>query len=331
LPNGVNIPNIKGQKGKDTPLKNGVAATGALVIPCLVPELNSFFQFFMPGAAAAFLNSGSIRRGFMVLLAVYILGSTLFLATGMVASALILAQASVICGGLLIAAWKAIEAPKTLLVLTLSVICMSAIIMVVASGLEIQEVYSKMISAMTNEYDKAVELYKKNVNEPLPVQLDQLIIDIKRTLIAYFPGIVSSFFIFLSLSNIITFSKLNQIKGLERNLKPEFDRWRLPWWLVWVFILFGFMAIIPEGIWPDIGKNGVLILCVFYLIQGFSIMRFFFKVMDTPIYIRYLVYALIGIQWYGLLLVVFTGLMDNWFDFRTRLEKKMASKEDNQS
>ncbi len=284
----------------------------------------------MPGAAAAFLNTCSFRRNLAILLAVYIAGSIIFLVTGMVASTLILAQASVICGGLLIAVWKRVEAPETFLVLTLSVICMSIIVMVVASGWNIQEIYTKMITAMTNEYDKAVELYKKNSNGPLPAQLDQLIISIRETLVAYFPGIVCSFFVFLGFANTITFTKLNSIKGRECNLEPEFDRWRLPWWLVWAFILFGFMAVVPEGIWPVIGRNGVLVLCVLYLIQGFSIMKFFFKVMDTPIYIRYLVYALIGIQWYGLLLVVFTGLMDNWFDFRTRIEKRITPEKKDQ-
>ena len=156
----MNIPNTQGQRS-GIPLRDSVAAAGALIIPCLLPELNSFLQFFMPGAAAAFLNTCSFRKNFAVLLALYISGSIVFLVNGMVASTLILAQASVICGGLLIAVWKRVEAPKTFLVLTLSVICMSTIVMVVASGWNIQEIYTKMITAMTNEYDKAVELYKK--------------------------------------------------------------------------------------------------------------------------------------------------------------------------
>ena len=284
----------------------------------------------MPGAAAAFLNFGTIRRSLLLLLMIYLGASLLFLAAGMAASLLILAQAVVICGVLLVSLWKEMEAPKTVIVMTLAILAMSLVVMGAASGWRFHDVYMKMVSSMTSEYDKAVELYKKNAGNQLPVQLDEIISQVKQTLVSYFPGIVCSFFVFLGLSNTLVFVKMNQARQSTHNLSPEFHQWRMPWPLVWLFILFGFMALLPTTPWNLAGKNGVLVVSVFYLIQGFSIMQFFFKVMQTPVYVRYLVYALIGIQWYGLLLVVLTGLMDNWFDFRGRLEARMSSKGDDQ-
>jgi len=312
-------------------VRDELIAILAIVLPCLIPDLNSLLQLFMPGIAAVFLNFGAIKRRLVTLLVTYIIGSSLFLYLGMVASSLVLAQVVVICGVLLISVWKNVEAPKTVVVMSVAMFAMAIVLIGFASNWNIYNLYSKMVTAMTAEYDKAVALYKKSASSPLPAQLDEFIVEVKQTLIDYFPGIICSFFVLLSFSNTITFMRFNTLKGRARNLTPDFDRWQMPWWLVWAFIVSGFMALMPNGVWPFVGKNGVLVVCIFYLIQGFSIMKFFFKVMETPVYIRYLVYALIGIQWYGLLLVVFTGLMDNWFDFRARLEKKSASGKDDQA
>ncbi len=305
--------------------KDYAMAAGALVAPCLLPELNSVLQLFVPGAAAAYLDQGSLTRRLVFLLALYVGASVAFFSAGMVASALILAQGVVICGVLVISASRRVEAPKNLIILSIAIFLMSLASVGMASGWDFHKVYSQMVSAMTKEYDNAVALYKKSAGSALPPQLDEFVASVKATLVAYFPGIICSFFVLLSLTNTLAYMWVTKIRGKASGLLLEFQDWRMPGWLVWLFILFGFMALVPDGPWPAIGRNGILVVCLFYLIQGFSVMRFFFKVMETPAYVRYLVYALIGIQWYGLLLVVFTGLMDNWFDFRKRLEKRLSS------
>ena len=313
--------------GSNGLLKEKAAAIGALLLPCLAPEINSVFQFFLPGAAAHFLNDGPIPSRLFFLLFIYVIASLAFLSVGMVASAMILTQAVIICGLLMIAAWRAVKAPETLILMSIVFALTSLTIVIMAYGFSLPDAYQKMVSAMTKEYDNAVHLYRKGAPSQVSPQLDQLIESVRQTLISYFPSIIGSFFIFLALSNILTFMKLNDVRERIANLHPSFDRWQMPWWLVWCFIVTGFMALVPQKPWADVGKNLVVVTSVFYLIQGFSIMKFFFKVMNTPVYVRYLVYALIGIQWYGLLLVVFTGLMDNWFDFRSRLETKMNSQD----
>jgi len=312
------------------PYKDYAVAAGALVAPCLMPELNSVLQFFIPGAAAAYLDSGSLQKRLLFLLALYVIISVAFFSVGMVASALILAQGVVICGVLVISAYRGVDAPRNVIVLFITILLMAIIVVGMSSGWKINELYSQMITAMTKEYDKAIELYKKSSGTSIPPQLDQLVASIKATLVAYFPGIICSFFVFLSFTNTLAFMRISMLRGKGTGLMPEFNEWRMPGWLVWLFIFFGFMALVPDGPWPAIGRNGILVVCIFYLIQGFSVMQFFFKVMQTPVYVRYLVYALIGIQWYGLLLVVFTGLMDYWFDFRKRLIKKLQASEDNE-
>ncbi len=329
LSDGVNSDQTRGKgHGKGTLLTDTSVAVGALVLPCLLSGLNSILQLFMPGVAAAYLNQPPFEARLLLLLMVYVAGSLLFTLAGMAVSSLVLAQAVVICGVLLISVWKSVDAPKTVLVMSLAIIAMSVVVMEISSGWKIHDVYMKMVSSMTAEYDKAVALYKKNAQADLPVQLDDMILQVRQTLVAYFPGIVCSVFVFLSLMNTLVFMKINEIKGRAARLVPQFHLWRMPWLLVWWFILFGFMALVHSEPWGLIGKNGVLVASVFYLVQGFSVIQFFFKIMQTPVYIRYLVYALIGIEWYGLLLVVFTGLMDNWFDFRKRITDRMTPKDD---
>ncbi|NPA93817.1 MAG: DUF2232 domain-containing protein [Thermodesulfobacteria bacterium] len=319
--------NGKAQRGL---YKDYAVAAGALVAPCLMPELNSVLQFFIPGAAAAYLDNGSLQKRLFFLLALYVLISVAFFSAGMVASALILAQAVVICGVIVISAFRGVDAPKNVIILSITIFLMSMVVVGMSSGWKMHELYTQMVTAMTKEYDKAVELYKKSSGTSMPPQLDQLVANVKATLVAYFPGIICSFFVFLSFTNTLAFMRISMLRGRGTGLMPEFNEWRMPGWLVWFFIVFGFMALMPDGPWPAIGRNGILVVCIFYLIQGFSVMQFFFKVMQTPIYVRYLVYALIGIQWYGLLLVVFTGLMDYWFDFRKRLIDRLKSSEDNE-
>ena len=162
----------------------------------------------------------------------------------------------------------------------------------------------------------------------MPPQLDEIMIQIRETMIAFFPGIIGSVFVFLSLSNIYVCSVCGKARHNRRIIGPEFKQWKMPAWLIWIFIISGFMATYPGEAVAAVGKNTVTVVSIFYLIQGFAVMKYFFQTMKTPTFIRWLVYLLIGIQWYGLLMVIFTGLMDNWFDFRLRLENSRKGGKD---
>ncbi|HTZ39110.1 MAG TPA: YybS family protein [Syntrophales bacterium] len=92
--------------------------------------------------------------------------------------------------------------------------------------------------------------------------------------------------------------------------------WKLPDWVVWLVIAAGVMMIVPEPITTVIGMNTLIVLLFLYLLQGLSIVQFFFKKKNIPRYLRALFYTLIVLYQYLLLFISAVGLFDMWVDFR---------------
>jgi len=92
--------------------------------------------------------------------------------------------------------------------------------------------------------------------------------------------------------------------------------WKMPDWVVWFVIAVGVMMIVPEEIVQIIGLNGLIILLFLYLLQGLSIVQFFFRKKNIPRYLRALFYTLIILYQYLLVFISAIGLFDIWVDFR---------------
>ncbi len=92
--------------------------------------------------------------------------------------------------------------------------------------------------------------------------------------------------------------------------------WKLPDWVVWIVIAAGAMMVVPEEIVKTIGLNTLIVLLFLYLLQGLSIVQFFFRKKSIPRYLRALFYALILLYQYLLVFVAAIGLFDIWVDFR---------------
>jgi uncharacterized protein YybS (DUF2232 family) len=100
---------------------------------------------------------------------------------------------------------------------------------------------------------------------------------------------------------------------------PDFgdlSYWRMPDWVVWLVIAAGALMIVPEEIATIIGLNTLIVLLFLYLLQGISIVQFFFKKKNIPRYLRALFYALIVLYQYLLVFISAIGLFDIWVDFR---------------
>ena len=60
----------------------------------------------------------------------------------------------------------------------------------------------------------------------------------------------------------------------------------------------------------------LIVVLFLYLLQGLSIVQFFFRQKNIPRYLRALFYALIVLYQYLLVFVSALGLFDIWVDFR---------------
>lgn len=114
----------------------------------------------------------------------------------------------------------------------------------------------------------------------------------------------------------------------KRNMwYPDFGdltRWKLPDGIVWAVVITFAVALIPWRAMLFIGMNGLIILLFLYMLQGFAVIAYFFKVKNVPLFIRIALYGIILIQQLLLLPVAVLGIIDVWVDFR----KLAASSQD---
>jgi uncharacterized protein YybS (DUF2232 family) len=92
--------------------------------------------------------------------------------------------------------------------------------------------------------------------------------------------------------------------------------WKMPDWVVWFVIAAGAAMIVPEEAVQIAGLNVLIVALFLYLLQGLSIVQFFFRQKNIPRYLRALFYALIVLYQYLLVFVSAVGLFDIWVDFR---------------
>jgi uncharacterized protein YybS (DUF2232 family) len=92
--------------------------------------------------------------------------------------------------------------------------------------------------------------------------------------------------------------------------------WKMPDKVVWLVIAAGILMVVPEEVARIVGLNALIIVLFLYLLQGLSIVQFFFRTRSIPKTLRVLFYALIVLYQYLLVLISAIGLFDIWIDFR---------------
>ncbi len=126
-----------------------------------------------------------------------------------------------------------------------------------------------------------------------------------------------AFFVWL---NILIAKLLFKRKGMWY---PDFGNlsiWKIPDKVIWLVIVAGASILIPLGLIRILSINIVIILLFAYLMQGLSIISFFFEKKKLPWFLRAIGYFLIFVQQLLLVLVIGLGLIDVWVNFR-KLDK----------
>lgn len=85
-----------------------------------------------------------------------------------------------------------------------------------------------------------------------------------------------------------------------------------------LFLLSGIIvAIFSNGIYKFIGYNIIFLSSSVYLVQGFTIISFFFNKLNLNLFLRTLIYIVIILFNNPLIIfVIFMGIFDIWFNFR---------------
>ena len=135
-----------------------------------------------------------------------------------------------------------------------------------------------------------------------------------------FPAIVlvgTAFFVWL---NILAGKILFQKNGMWYPDFGDLSRWKMHDKFVWFLIISGIFVLVPVGALKIVGLNVLVLLLLFYLFQGLSIIQFYCNKKSIPLFMRVIGYFLIFAQQFLLLLVIGLGVIDVWADFR-KLEK----------
>jgi uncharacterized protein YybS (DUF2232 family) len=139
---------------------------------------------------------------------------------------------------------------------------------------------------------------------------------ITTTILGLLPsiGVVSaSFFAWINVLLMRSLFRKTQVPCPDYG---DLARWKIPEWLVWFVIASGGMMLLPMTEIKLVGFNGLIILLFVYLLQGFSIVDFFFKKKSVPKFLRTIFYLFLIIYQSLLLVVAAVGLFDIWIDFR---------------
>ncbi|MBP8644904.1 MAG: DUF2232 domain-containing protein [Syntrophobacteraceae bacterium] len=142
-------------------------------------------------------------------------------------------------------------------------------------------------------------------------------------IVRLFPAIAVSSAILISWMNLLVTRRYCRNHRVLLPPWREWSHWKANDLLVWVVIGAGFSQLLPMGIFRLVGLNVLLVVGTIYLLQGFSIMAFYFDRWNLPKPLRAFLYALLLLQQYLALGAVLFGLFDVWVDFR-RLSGKPA-------
>lgn len=142
-------------------------------------------------------------------------------------------------------------------------------------------------------------------------------------IVRLFPAIAVTSAILISWMNLLVTRRYCRNHRILLPPWREWSHWKANELLVWVVIGAGFSQLLPMGVFRLVGLNVLLVAGTIYLLQGFSIMAFYFDRWNLPKPLRAFLYALLLLQQYLALGAVLFGLFDVWVDFR-RLSGKPA-------
>ncbi|MBN2569538.1 MAG: YybS family protein [Deltaproteobacteria bacterium] len=156
-----------------------------------------------------------------------------------------------------------------------------------------------------------------------PEQLDMIrnnMVQISKVLTELVPSfflVGTSFFVWL---NILIGKVLFRSKGMWYPDFGNLSTWKIPDKVVWIVISAGLSILIPFSPIRILGVNIVIIMLFAYMMQGLSIINFFFDKKNLPWFLRAIGYFLIFVQQFLLIIVIGLGLIDVWVNFR-KLDK----------
>lgn len=123
----------------------------------------------------------------------------------------------------------------------------------------------------------------------------------------------TAFTVFL---NILAGRFISQRAGRPYPELGDLSRWRLSDFMIWPLLLAGGALLVPGEAIRWVGMNVLIVFLFLYFLQGLSIVSFFFRKKNIPLFLRGVGYVLIFLHQIPMLVVCLFGITDVWLDFR---------------
>ncbi|MBW1670789.1 MAG: DUF2232 domain-containing protein [Deltaproteobacteria bacterium] len=295
-------------------------ASVVLLVPIIFESIAPLFQLVAPGILVVLTEGISLSLANSIIFGNLALGILLCWLTMRPEALIWLIQTAGLAIVLVVARKKDWSGIKTLMA-GFAYLCVTFMMVVLSagSGHDLLDGYNKIIQAISENLDQSLALYKEKSSGIYPLELENWFRQFKEVIIRFLPGLLGSIFVITSLSNILV-PKIYLAERLKNEaFAPVFTQWKLPEPLIWVIITAGALAFWGKGIFNVCGENALLVLSSIYFLQGLAIVAFYFEKLKVPAFIRWIIYILLCIQWYGLILVVIIGVSDVWFALRARV------------
>ena len=288
-------------------------------MPVAAPGVQSIMLLFVPGVAACILYSSVFAQALAYLGAIFIAGSVMAFSTGRPDAAMWMIQSIGTLLVVLMGLRRKMDAPLVFLqcVVFLCVTTMAGFL--IASGTDVAETYRSLLASLADEFDASFKAYASGAGAgSVTPEMTLLFQQVKETIIRFFPGIVMSSMVFTAFFNVLLCARCVSRQALGHSPFSRFAYWRMPEWLVWPWIVAGGACFTGHSLYSMIGENALLAVSVIFLVAGLSVAQYLMERFSVPTWIRWTTWILIGLQWYGLLVLTGLGLADVYVDFRKR-------------
>jgi len=305
--------------GKTPPeeLLKGILLTAFLLVPAIFGEL-SWMRIFIPLPAFYILVTSGESRGSSLLI-------KSILAAGLGALLLGTLQAfffSVLFLPLAYILARAVRNKHSVLRAgTTGTIVLTSIwvIGVIFYGMvEQAHPYKQILETIDSSLTATFDMYQQStdIEADTLAQIELAFIRIRTIIPLIFPAILLITVLVTVWINLLLGDLLLKRKDARLSPWQPYGQWRLPDQLVWLVIASSVCLMLPLPLLNKISINCVLVIGVLYFFQGFAVLTCLFNKWNVPWAFRFIVYALILIQAYGIIFLAIAGLIDVWFDLR---------------
>ena len=223
---------------------------------------------------------------------------------------------------------------KTILYCVLGSLISGAVILLTSLLFRSGNPYVFLIEQMKASLDNSLEHYQSlgaggNVSiEDVRETIEHL----KKITVRIFPALLIIGLIIGSIVNYFTAQYL-WLKYIARESSPKrsFSQWILPDYVVWTFIVPGFLLVFPGiGVVRNVSLNLFILVSLIYFLQGMSVTVFFYrKLQVSPVFRRlvlplFIFLIILTAGPFVALVITGVGLFDTWVDFRKIRPKTQA-------